>query len=130
MIDKEGKFYKHDKVCKKVNFKVNYVDFYRLLHAISINWERPLKLIRSNKLENISTPFIDKLKTLTKVSKYFYSIVIEKLQVENSAALSWQNKLNTGIPHDDNFWNTIYKNFNPSNSKLYLKCLESVNTHD
>lgn len=46
LIDKEGKFYTHDEFCKKVNFKVNYEDFYGLLHVISINWKRTLKLIR------------------------------------------------------------------------------------
>lgn len=96
IIDKGGKFYTYEEFCTKYSFRANYLDFYGILCAIPSERKIYLRLNKSNKIQSVSTH------NLEKVSKYFYSDFIEKLQFTNKSEINWKNKWN--ITQKDILW--------------------------
>ena len=107
MLDKEGEFIRYVDFQERVNFGVNFVDFFGILSGIPDTWRNIIKDNKSSKIDEIYNPFITILKEKVKVTKVFYKILIEKIKEKpTETQKKWQRKLDRNF--DTDYWTYIF----------------------
>ena len=104
LISDHRRFYTFDEFQALYNIKLNFVEYYSIISAIPQSWKE--KIIGKDKLDNITHPLVEKIRSEQKLCKYFYKMLIEKfrelpLNIQNR----WGNDLNVKIEN----WNLVHK---------------------
>ena len=103
LFNERGTILGYQEFIKKFGVKVNFVDFYNLMHCLEHNWKYQVDI------ENLGNgkvmECIEKITNVEKVCKYVYSLMASEETIVNSNENKWR-KLGFIIEQDE--WNTYY----------------------
>ena len=85
---------------------INYLDYYAIINSIPKEWKRLANL----KGETNDKLLVDKLFTMTKISKFVYDLLVTRRGIKSTARTRWENKMQIEIIEDKwgKYMSTVY----------------------